>query len=56
MEYSECCIKVEEGYIFLGTRDQFRDCFFDNANDQEIISWCIAENYSLNINGIQILE
>ena len=40
MENAEDIIIVENGDIFEGTRDQFRDCFFDNANDAEIKDWC----------------
>ena len=28
------------GEMFDGTRDMFRDCFFDNATNDEIIHWC----------------
>ena len=42
MENAEDIIIVEKGDIFEGTRDQFRDCFFDNANDAEIKDWCAS--------------
>ena len=29
-----------DGEMFEGTRDMFRDCFFDNATDEQIIDWC----------------
>ena len=37
--------------MFEGSRDQFRDCFFDNANNAEIKSWCDQHDWSLKINN-----
>ena len=48
-------IKVADGEMFEGTRDQFRDCFFDNATDDQIIDWCRHEGVTLEINGDKIL-
>ena len=39
-------IIVENGNLFEGTRSQFRDCFFDNANNGQIIAWCIEQHYT----------
>lgn len=32
----ETWILVEYGDIFDGTREEFMDCFFSNANDEEM--------------------
>ena len=45
-------ILVENGDLFDGTREQFRDCFFSNADNNQIIDWCIVNKYTLAINGI----
>ena len=55
LDNQEDHILVENGEMFDGTRSQFRDCFFDNANDYEIISWCEQHKWSLKINGEIIL-
>lgn len=43
-------IKINDGVIFDGTRDQFADCFFTNANNEEILSWCEENNFSFSVN------
>lgn len=43
-----------DGDLFFGTRNQFRDCFFDNATDEEILDFAVQENCGLMINGIII--
>ena len=48
-------ILVEDGELFEGTRDMFRDCFFDNAHDDQIIDWCKSMGVSLVINDKKIL-
>lgn len=48
-------ILVEDGEMFEGTRDMFRDCFFDNAHDDQIIDWCKQLGFSLVINDKKIL-
>lgn len=48
-------ILVDAGTIFEGTREQFRDCFFDNASNEQILDWCEKEGYSLKINDVTIL-
>lgn len=49
-------ILVENGDLFDGTRDMFRDCFFDNAYDSVITGWCADNGCSLSINGVEILK
>ena len=49
-------ILVENGDMFEGTRDQFRNSFFDNASDNEIKDWCQTYGYSLTINGKNRME
>jgi len=48
-------ILVEEGEMFDGTREQFADCFFSNADDKQITDWCFDNGWSLKINGKTIL-
>jgi hypothetical protein len=48
-------ILVENGEMFEGTRGQFKDCFFSNADDEQINDWCFDNGWSLNINGKTIL-
>lgn len=55
IEKSTDLILVDNGDMFDGTRDQFRDCFFDNADNFQIIDWCESNNFSLEINGEKIL-
>ena len=31
--------RIIVGEMFEGTRDMFRDCFFDNATNEQIIDW-----------------
>jgi len=54
-EKSEDRILIEDGDMFDGTRDMFRDCFFDNATDEQIESWCRQNDWNLIINGEKIL-
>lgn len=49
-------IEVDGGSVFSGTRDQFRNCFFENANDNEIENWCQENGWSLIINDIVKIE
>ena len=49
-------ILVENGDMFDGTREQFMDCFFSNANDEEIKDWCSENGWSLKIDGKIILK
>lgn len=36
---------INDGDIFEGTVDQFRDCFFDNADIDTVIGWCAEQDY-----------
>lgn len=48
-------IVVDGGDLFEGTRDQFRDNFFDNADDYQIIRWCLDNWSDLEIKGEKII-
>lgn len=52
----ETIILVEDGDVFDGTREQFMDCFFSNASDYQIQDWCESYEWSLSINGEEILK
>ncbi len=52
----ETWIIVENGDMFEGTREQFMDCFFSNANDEEIKNWCLENAWNLTIDGKVILK
>lgn len=45
----ETWILVDNGDMFEGTREQFMNCFFSNADDEQIKSWCLKNGYSLKI-------
>lgn len=42
-------IIVENGEMFEGTREQFMDCFFSNADDKNIKEWCFENDWKLKI-------
>lgn len=46
----------KNGDFFEGTRDQWRDCYFDNADDYQITCFCLKEWLDLEINGKKIIE
>jgi hypothetical protein len=48
-------IVIDNGIIFEGTREMFRDCFFDNASNENIINWCKWLKVSLTIDNEIIL-
>ncbi len=48
-------ILIAEGEMFDGTRDQFRDSYFDNATDYQITDWCKENEWTLKINDKSIL-
>jgi hypothetical protein len=48
-------IVIENGDIFEGTREQFMNCFFSNADDEEIKNWCFSNGWKLEIDGEIIL-
>jgi len=55
MEKDTDHILVENGDMFDGTREQFKDCFFDNADNFVITDWCKVNEWTLEINGVKIL-
>ena len=44
-------IIVDNGVMFEGTREQFKDCFFSNATNSEITDWCFDNGLALKINN-----
>lgn len=44
-------IVVDNGVMFEGTREQFMDCYFSNADDEHIIDWCFDNGFKLKIDG-----
>jgi hypothetical protein len=56
MENEDDLIVVDNGDLFWGTREQFRDAFFSNATDDQIIGWCKNQGLSLIINGETIFD
>ena len=54
VETPEDNILVANGDMFDGSRDAFRDNFFDNANNDQILGWCVQHDWSLEINGLKI--
>ncbi|HET6226036.1 MAG TPA: hypothetical protein VFF27_07135 [Bacteroidia bacterium] len=48
-------ILVENGDMFDGSRDQFADCFFSNATNEQISDWCRDNDWKLSINGQKII-
>ena len=48
-------ILVDNGDMFEGTREQFMDCYFSNADDYQITEWCRENEWSLTIDNIKIL-
>lgn len=55
MEEGTDHILVDNGEMFDGTREQFRDSFFDNADNYNIIEWCKGLECTLEINGVKLL-
>jgi hypothetical protein len=49
-------IIVENGDLFEGTREEFMDCFFSNADDETIKDWCFDHGYKLEINRVKIFS
>jgi hypothetical protein len=56
MESEDDKILVDNGDMFDGTREQFADCFFSNATNNQIIDWCKSQGFSLSINGEILLS
>lgn len=42
-------IIIDNGEIFDGTHEQFKDCFFDNADEDSITNFCKKNNWELVI-------
>lgn len=42
-------ITIDNGDVFEGTVDMFRDCFFDNAYPNVIEGWCKEQNMKCEI-------
>lgn len=40
---------IDGGNLFEGSVDHFRDCFFDNANEELIADWCRDEGVTLQV-------
>ena len=49
-------VEYIDDVIFCGTREQFMDCFFSNADDEEIKDWCFDNGYKLMIDDEIIFE
>jgi len=43
-------IVIENGEVFEGTTEQFRDCFFSNADIDSIRKFCESHGWSVRIN------
>lgn len=39
--------KIDDGNVFEGTVDQFRDCFFDNASHENIVAFANENNVKI---------
>jgi len=42
-------IKVENGDVFIGTIDHWKDCFFSNPNDTNIKEFCKEQKWKVEI-------
>lgn len=50
-------ILIDNGEFFEGTRDQFRDCFFDNANNSAIVNFCKNKvHLKVSVNGVTLYD
>jgi hypothetical protein len=45
----EAVICVNDGDVFEGTLDQFKDCFFSNATLELVTNWCEEQGYKLSV-------
>ena len=41
--------KIDNGEIFEGTVDQFKDCFFSNSSEKNVRTWCEQQGYKFEI-------
>lgn len=46
-------IEIEDGDVFLGTLEQFKDCFFSNADEASIRDWCFENHYNLSMTRVE---
>ena len=46
-------ILVNDGGVFEGTREQFKDCFFSNADDVEIYDWAEDMGFTVEIEYVK---
>lgn len=56
MEKQTDIIRIESGYMFEGTRELFRNCYFDNATNEEILSWCKQSNMTFEVNNTLLYD
>jgi len=40
---------IDDGDIFDGTIEQFKDCFFSNADEETVSNWCKQEGFTLEV-------
>lgn len=40
---------IDDGNLFQGTLDQFRACFFSNADEEMIRNWCNEQGFTLRV-------
>lgn len=40
---------IDDGDTFEGTVEQFRDCFFSNADEDTVRQWCESQNMKLEV-------
>ena len=47
-------IVIDDGDMFYGTVDQFKDCFFSNADEETIRDWANVNGYNIEVkeNGV----
>jgi hypothetical protein len=38
-------IMIDKGELFIGTREQFANCFFSNAEDEVILGWAKEQGF-----------
>lgn len=47
---------IDDGVMFEGTIDQFRDCFFSNASERNVRKWCKKHKYKFEIKHVPKCE
>lgn len=53
-EHQDDIIKVDDGVIFEGTRAEFRQKHFDNANNRELLDWARQHGYRVTVNNVRL--